>query len=66
MRKQGGTVGRGRRTSRAIRLAAARAVEQVMSSDEALELLVRRLEEAGWHVERAGGVSPLTPSPRPR
>jgi hypothetical protein len=36
---------------REIAAAAARAVEQVLSSSDALALLVRRLEEAGWHIE---------------
>jgi hypothetical protein len=51
------TRGRGtrRRTpdaSRQVAVAAARAVERVLSSSEALGLLVRRLEAAGWHIER--------------
>jgi hypothetical protein len=40
------------RTARSVRAAAVRAVEQVLSSDAAFALLVRRLEEAGWRVER--------------
>jgi hypothetical protein len=35
--------------------AAARAVERVLSSPDAFALLVRRLEAAGWHVEREPG-----------
>jgi hypothetical protein len=46
----------------------------VLSSDEAFALLIRRLEAAGWHVERrvekgAAGVEAapaLTPSERAR
>ena len=40
------------RTARSVRAAAVRAVEHVLSSDAAFALLVRRLEEAGWRVER--------------
>jgi hypothetical protein len=43
---------RRKRTSAHVSAAAARAVDAVLSSDEALALLVRRLEAAGWHVER--------------
>src|SRR5262245_13930753 len=43
---------RSRRTSRPVRLAAARAVEQVLASSHAFKLLIARLEAAGWHVER--------------
>src|SRR5262249_128145 len=32
--------------------AAARAVDRVLSSEEALALLLGRLEAAGWHIER--------------
>jgi hypothetical protein len=57
-----------------VRAAAARAVDQVLSSDEAFELLVRKLEAAGWHIERGNNVplasrvesSRLTPPPRAR
>jgi hypothetical protein len=35
-----------------VRSAAERAVERVLSSDEAFALLMRRLEAAGWHIER--------------
>jgi hypothetical protein len=44
-----------------VRRAAARAVERVLSSEEALALLVRRLEAAGWHVEREPGEARLAP-----
>jgi hypothetical protein len=40
-----------------VRAAAARAVERVLSSPEAFDLLVRRLEDAGWHVEREPGAT---------
>jgi hypothetical protein len=46
---------RGRRTARPVSAAAARAVERVLSSPDAFALLVRRLEAAGWHVEREPG-----------
>jgi hypothetical protein len=57
-----------------VRAAVARAVEHVLSSKEALELLVRRLEAAGWHIEQAPGAAhstpeepaPLTPPTRAR
>jgi hypothetical protein len=42
-----------RSTKQAVRSAAARAVEQVMNSKEAFALMMRRLEAAGWQVERA-------------
>jgi hypothetical protein len=35
-----------------VRTAAARAVERVLSSREGFALLIRRLESAGWHIER--------------
>jgi hypothetical protein len=40
------------RTAAAIGAAAARAVDRVLSSEEALALLLSRLEAAGWHIER--------------
>jgi hypothetical protein len=43
---------RRRRTSARVSAAAARAVDAVLSSEEALALLVHRLEAAGWHVDR--------------
>jgi hypothetical protein len=43
---------RGARTARPIRLAAARAVEQVLANSRAFNLLIERLEAAGWHVDR--------------
>jgi len=42
-----------------VRAAAMRAVERVLSSEVAFGLLIRRLEEAGWHIEREQG----TPAP---
>ena len=61
-------------TAVAVRSAAERAVDRVLSSEEALALLVRRLEEAGWHVERdvppaerpSGDPVGLTPPARAR
>lgn len=49
-----------RATKQAVRSAAARAVEQVMNSKEAFALMMRRLEQAGWQVERAPGEHPRT------
>jgi len=46
---------RRRRTARPVSAAAARAVERVLASPDAFALLVRRLEAAGWHVEREPG-----------
>ncbi|HLY37847.1 MAG TPA: hypothetical protein VKU61_07415 [Candidatus Binatia bacterium] len=40
------------KTRPAVRTAAARAVERVLSSRESFALLIRRLESAGWHIER--------------
>jgi hypothetical protein len=51
-----------RRTrSNPIRTAAARAVDRVLSSDASFALLIRRLEAAGWHIERpsASAARPL-------
>jgi len=45
-----------------VRAAAARAVERVLSSPDAFALLIRRLEAAGWHIER----EPLTRGERAR
>jgi hypothetical protein len=57
-----------------VRAAAARAVERVLSSPDALALLIERLEAAGWHVERevpagaapGGTASVAGPGPRDR
>jgi hypothetical protein len=57
-----------------VRSAAERAVDRVLSSDEAFALLVRRLEAAGWHIEhdvpaperRADETLGLTPPARAR
>jgi len=64
---------RKRRTARPVRDAAARAVDRVLSSKESFALLIRRLEEAGWQIERpllrSEPVSPsevLTPRERAR
>ncbi len=43
------------RTRQSVRSAAARAVQQVLNSREAFALMMRRLEDAGWRVERAPG-----------
>jgi hypothetical protein len=53
---------------REIAAAAARAVERVLSSSEALALLVRRLQDAGWHIESEPDAPPraLTAPARPR
>jgi hypothetical protein len=62
-------------TARSVRTAAERAVERVLSSEEAFALLIDRLEAAGWHVERESGATParlenesagLTPPARAR
>jgi len=44
---------RTRRSSGTVQAAARRAVEHVLSSEEAFALLISRLEAAGWRVERA-------------
>jgi hypothetical protein len=36
-----------------VQAAARRAVEHVLSSEEAFALLISRLEAAGWRIERA-------------
>jgi hypothetical protein len=42
-------------------------VEQVLASSDALALLVRRLEAAGWHIEPEPLAEPtLTPPARTR
>ena len=57
--------------------AAARAVDRLLSSEAAFEVLVARLEAAGWRIERQPGTRPnarrpsnraavLTPAARPR
>ena len=46
------TLPRRKRTVAPRRVRAARAVDRVLSSEEALALLLRRLEAAGWHIER--------------
>ena len=43
------------RTRQSVQSAAARAVQQVFNSREAFALMMRRLEEKGWRVERAPG-----------
>jgi len=52
---------------RPVRSAAARAVERVLGSPGAFALLVRRLEAAGWRVEReAPSRSRAAPEPPAR
>src|SRR5437867_3960 len=59
----------GARTARAVKSAAARAVERVLSSADAFALLIRRLEAAGWRVERDASAASRTaegpPAPAP-
>jgi hypothetical protein len=40
------------RTRRTIRAAAERAVDRLLSSEERFALLIRRLQDAGWQIER--------------
>jgi len=40
------------RTRRTIRAAAERAVDRLLSSEESFALLSRRLQDAGWQIER--------------
>ena len=58
------------RTARPVRIAAARAVDAVLGSRDAFALLVRRLEAAGWRVERespaGAGITEGTPAARDR
>ena len=60
------------RTARAVKSAAARAVERVLGSADAFALLIQRLEAAGWRIERhAPSVSraverPPAPAPSAR
>jgi hypothetical protein len=55
-----------------VRAAAARAVDRILASADAFEVLVQRLEAAGWHIEREGATrvtrspSVLTPPARAR
>ena len=60
-----------RSTARPVRDAAARAVDRVLSSEKSFALLIRRLERAGWRIERpAPSFDPsaqvLTPPARAR
>jgi hypothetical protein len=58
----------GARTVRPVRSAAARAVERVLGSADAFALLIRRLEAAGWRIERdvsSRAVARTTPAPAP-
>jgi len=52
-RRRAGTAG-------PVRIAAARAVERVLSSPDAFALLVVRLEAEGWRIEKA---PPFEPEP---
>jgi hypothetical protein len=49
-----------------VRAAAVRAVERVLSSEESFALLIHRLEQAGWHIERPAVENPLTSPLRAR
>jgi hypothetical protein len=53
-----------------VRDAAQRAVERVLSSEESFALLIRKLQDAGWQIERPatsdGAQEPLTPRERAR
>ena len=52
------------RTARAVKSAAARAVERVLGSADAFALLIQRLEAAGWRIERdAPSVRPAAERP---
>ena len=55
----------GTRTARPVRSAAARAVERVLGSRDAFGLLLRRLEAAGWRIEREtpAGTAPAEAPP---
>jgi hypothetical protein len=48
-----------------VRSAVERAVDRLLTSQEAFALLVRRLEEAGWHVERVTDVAAPRSAARP-
>jgi hypothetical protein len=47
------------RTAAPVRAAAARAVEQVLSSPDAFALLIGRLEAEGWRIERTAAALSL-------
>ncbi len=57
-----------RSAARPVQAAAARAVEKVLRSEEAFALMIRKLEAAGWNIQRTPpaelDVSPSAP-PRP-
>jgi hypothetical protein len=55
MPRKGAPRRRRRSTARPVSAAAARAVERILASPDTFALLVRRLEAAGWHVEREPG-----------
>jgi len=60
-----------RPTPASVRAAAERAVERVLGSPESFKLMVQRLEQAGWQIERAPEAAPapfstLTPPARAR
>ena len=62
---------RTKRTARPVSIAAARAVDRVLSSKESFALLIRRLQDAGWQIERPlvspeSAPEPLTPRERAR
>jgi hypothetical protein len=53
-----------------VRAAASRAVDRVLSSEQSFALLIRRLEAAGWRIERPQScetaLDGLTPPARAR
>jgi hypothetical protein len=54
------------RTRRSVRDAAQRAVDRLLSSEESFALLIRRLQDAGWRIERPADETSLTVRDRPR
>ncbi|MFI5043021.1 MAG: hypothetical protein ACHQNA_14445 [Acidimicrobiales bacterium] len=53
-----------RSVARPVQAAAARAVEKVLRSEEAFALMIRKLEAAGWNIQRtAPGDVESTPAP---
>jgi hypothetical protein len=48
-----------------VQAAAARAVEKVLRSEEAFALMIRKLEAAGWNIQRTppGAIDPEPPVP---
>ncbi len=54
-----------RSAARPVQAAAARAVEKVLRSEEAFALMIRKLEAAGWNIQRTppGEIDPEPPVP---